>query len=221
MAGRTTTGVTLQTLHPHKMDHGQVLAQTPSPGFPIPCPDEITVPELVNLVAPVGAEMLIQGLQDGLFVPPITDLASLHDSPKPELLRHAHKITPEDRHVNWKTWKTNDVLRKCRVIGPLWNHIECSPTQKLRIIWSSGFSKTSQEFDLAPGEAALSSVSSDHRLYVHTADGQILEAEFVTIEGLPKREAKNLVLQKNLVDENVKGGTINSTSIHKLKGLLV
>ncbi|KAK8053734.1 Formyltransferase [Apiospora saccharicola] len=64
------TGVTLQTLDPWEFDKGLVLAQTP-PDELIEIPLKCTVPQLRDLVTPVGARMLVQGLRDGVHVPPL------------------------------------------------------------------------------------------------------------------------------------------------------
>ena len=216
LEGCTETGVTLQTLHPHKMDHGQILAQTPFPGFSIPHSDKITVPEFTELVAPIGGEMLVQGLRDALFVPPIVDLASSPDHSR-SMLRYAHKIMSKDRHVNWKEWTTGKILRRSRIVGPLWNCIVFSPTQKRRVIWSSSFSETSQRFDLLPGEAALSSSLDDNHLYVRATDGKTLKVEYVTLEGLTKRTARQSFVQANLVDTNARDEPVNCRPIRKLR----
>lgn len=71
LQGRETTGVTLQTLHPKHFDDGEIIAQTPYPGIKHGAK---TVEELRDLLAPIGAQMLVQAIKDRSFVPPIQKL---------------------------------------------------------------------------------------------------------------------------------------------------
>lgn len=66
LARRPHTGVTLQTLHPTLFDHGRVLAQTPPPGIPVP--DHVTTADLLEVLAPEGARLLVDALQRNLHV---------------------------------------------------------------------------------------------------------------------------------------------------------
>lgn len=68
------TGVSLQTLHPTKFDHGVILAQTPFPGIKH---DTTTVSELEALLAPMGADMLVQGIKERIYIPPTQILHGL------------------------------------------------------------------------------------------------------------------------------------------------
>lgn len=93
-----TTGVSLQTLNPHEFDKGQVLAQSRSDEL-IEIPPQCTVPQLLELVTPVGAHMLVQGLRDGVHVPPLQGQRSTVGVRR----IHAPKIEPKDRclHSNF------------------------------------------------------------------------------------------------------------------------
>ncbi|KAJ2898150.1 methionyl-tRNA formyltransferase-like protein [Zalerion maritima] len=67
--GLEHTGVTLQTLSTVGFDQGVRLLQLPeSPGLPVP--KDATVESLIQLVSPLGADMLVKGLEQGLHVPP-------------------------------------------------------------------------------------------------------------------------------------------------------
>jgi methionyl-tRNA formyltransferase len=65
-----------------------ILDQTPAPGIPIPNPDSCTVPELLELLAPKGAEMLINGIRNRVFVPPLKEI-------KPQLYEFDQIPAPE------------------------------------------------------------------------------------------------------------------------------
>ncbi|KAI9729809.1 MAG: Methionyl-tRNA formyltransferase [Cirrosporium novae-zelandiae] len=128
LAGAKKTGVTLQTLHPERFDQGTILAQTPWPGFDIPNPHTCTVKQLLDYVSPKGAELLIHGLRERLFLPPVRDMGwytqSSSQSQNPSdgvTIRTAPKITKEDSHIDWTLWSAKEILRRNLVLGPLWS----------------------------------------------------------------------------------------------------
>jgi len=132
LAGETHTGVTLQTLHPEKFDHGAILAQTPP--LIIPNASQCTYQELLDFITPKAAEILAHGVRNRLFMPELnrqergqdTRPSSSIETDRP--LRHAPKITTEDRHIDWTNWMIEDILRRDRVLGRLWTF--CQPTGK-------------------------------------------------------------------------------------------
>ncbi|ROT41213.1 Formyltransferase [Sodiomyces alkalinus F11] len=130
LLNRRHTGITLQTLHESKFDHGTILAQTPAPGLPVP-PDA-DLPTLHNLVTPPAAEMLIQGLRRGLHVPPLQPVRRQargnEDEDEDEgegeqKYAHAPKLTKDDRRVRWRHWTADEFVRRWRVLGPLWGQV--------------------------------------------------------------------------------------------------
>ncbi|KAL2171936.1 hypothetical protein VTG60DRAFT_995 [Thermothelomyces hinnuleus] len=68
LAERDYTGITIQTLSPEAFDAGIPLLQTPAPGVPIP--EGCTPKQLHEILAPMGAQLLVQALRAGLHVPP-------------------------------------------------------------------------------------------------------------------------------------------------------
>ncbi|KAK8116219.1 formyl transferase [Apiospora sp. TS-2023a] len=129
------TGVTLQTLDPWEFDKGLILAQTP-PDELIEIPLKCRVPQLRDLVTPVGARMLVQGLRDGVHVPPLeaqTGIGpkdrSLFDSFTVLNQKEADKIPaaegPDDRPLLHPAQMpyvgpVDRVAHAQRLIGPLW-----------------------------------------------------------------------------------------------------
>lgn len=103
-------------MHPKKFDHGVVLAQTPSPGLPIP--DDATPQSLLETLGPLGAEMLVRGVEQSLFLPPFNDASQAPTTHQPV---HAPKITPSDREILWSTWPSSEILLRDRVLGRLWD----------------------------------------------------------------------------------------------------
>lgn len=114
--GYDTTGVTVQTLHPSKFDEGRIVLQTPFPGIRIPDSTHITTPGLRNFLAPIGAEMLIRSLHERLYLR-AQDTISNANEPK---LNHAPKMSPESRHISFRTMSSTHVLRLNRALGRLW-----------------------------------------------------------------------------------------------------
>ncbi|EGO60249.1 hypothetical protein NEUTE1DRAFT_119463 [Neurospora tetrasperma FGSC 2508] len=115
------TGVSLQTLSPQTFDAGTVIAQTPLPGIPIP--HACTVSQLHDLLAPLGAEMLVSSLQKGLHVPPLTPVI---DNTIPPLIpspvenkryTHAPKITKADQRWSILKHSAADAALRARVCG--------------------------------------------------------------------------------------------------------
>lgn len=180
------TGVSLQTLHPTRFDRGTVLAQTPYPGIEH---DSTTVLELEALLAPLGADMLVLGIKDRVYVPPYPDITQPLSTEESENLRLAPKITSDDRHIQWQAWSAEEIMRRHRVIGPLWSLVTCKISGKLaqkRIIWTSGFrlGKLNGGEATEVGRPVVPGLLSETRnVFIKTYDDHILQADEVKIEG--------------------------------------
>ena len=176
------------------------MLQTPLPGLDIPNPESITPTELSAFLAPKGADLLVQGLRERVFS------SKLESKGSSSLARPAPKITPEDRHINWSKWSAEEILRRHRVVGPLWNRAYAGSPPNLsekRVIWSAGFEvATSPMDDIEPGLGTIS-VSNPY-IYIRTADEHILRADTAVIEGLDKKAASVAVIRANMVDPRTK-----------------
>ncbi|GKT60601.1 formyl transferase [Colletotrichum tofieldiae] len=126
---RTHTGITLQTLHHKSFDHGTVLSQTPLPGIPIP--ESCTTQRLHDIVTPLAAEILVEGLRKGLHVPPLKDVGWQPNEEERKQLSHAPKVVNHDRQVNWSKWTADDVVLRQRVLGPVWCSAYHHDSQKI------------------------------------------------------------------------------------------
>ncbi|OHE94137.1 formyl transferase [Colletotrichum orchidophilum] len=119
LKGRTHTGITLQTLDHEKFDHGAILAQSPLPGIPIP--EKCSTQQLLDIVTPPAADMLVDGLRRGLYVPPHADAGW-----KPSIWNflstppHAPKVTNHDRQIPWFEWTADHIVTRQRVLGNIW-----------------------------------------------------------------------------------------------------
>ncbi|KZL85218.1 formyl transferase [Colletotrichum incanum] len=126
---RTHTGITLQTLHHKSFDHGTVLSQTPLPGIPVP--ENCTTQRLHDIVTPLAAEVLVEGLRKGLHVPPLKDVGWQPNEEERQQLNHAPKVTNHDRQINWSKWTADDVVLRQRVLGPVWCSAYHHDSQKI------------------------------------------------------------------------------------------
>ncbi|KAI0881761.1 Formyltransferase [Annulohypoxylon maeteangense] len=114
LSKRESTGVTLQTLDPERFDHGKILAQTPD----LPIPPKCDYQTLLDLITPTAAALLIRGLKDGVYIPPLEEVQTAPKTIKPNPLQHAPKITKADRQILEP--HLPDLPHRFRVLGPLW-----------------------------------------------------------------------------------------------------
>jgi methionyl-tRNA formyltransferase len=217
MDGKTTTGVTLQTMHHQHFDHGVILQQTPPPGLEIPDPDSCTVPQLLDVVTPKGADVLLDGVRQGLFVPPLenrgfSDLP-LGDAP------HAAKITPEDRHISWQEWPWQTINRRNRVVGPLWGKAYLTDSRpgltsgsRKRLIFTEMEEaqplEGCTEFASSPGWPFVASSlqtegKREEKLYVWTSDKKLIHLRRMIVEGAPNTDAARAARKAGLLGDKV------------------
>jgi methionyl-tRNA formyltransferase len=130
MQGVDSTGVTLQTLDDKSFDHGAILAQTQTP-VQIEGHDKITYQELLDFVTPLAADMLVKGIRDRIFIPPLPQLNLI----QPSNLIYASKITPSDREIDWFDWDTQTIHRRHRALGRLWSITSSSQKSPVRTIF--------------------------------------------------------------------------------------
>lgn len=179
-------GVTLQTLHPEEFDRGQILAQSEYPGFKHSCDN---VADLEAMISQKAAKMFVKGLTDLVFVPPMQDVGWYNTRGSIRPVRHAPKITPEDRHIDWATWPAERIQRRHQIIGPLWNiagAIKDDTQLPKRVIWSNGFTKLAAFMDTfpQPGHPIVHEPQSGTKsVLIKTCDGHILQVNDVKIEG--------------------------------------
>ncbi len=196
-------GLTLQTLDEEKFDQGQILAQSEYPGFKH---FSTTVPQLLEVVSSKGAEMLVKGLRDLVYVPPRQEVGWYATRGPIHPVRRAPKISPEDRHIDWNTWPAERILRTHRVIGPLWNNTVAFKEGKSlpkRVIWSSGFKKYSGHIDAFPdpGHPIVRGLQTNTKsVLIKTCDGIALEVHEVKVEGASSAPARQAFKSFGMVD---------------------
>lgn len=211
LAGEEYTGVTLQTLDDKAFDHGKILAQTPPPGVKIPNAPACTYQQLLEFISPRAAELLVQGIRDRVFVPPLEEVG-WHKSTEPtEKFRHAPKITPKDRHLDFSSWTSVTIERRNRVLGRLWSRAVINsnggdPILKrfvLENIEIIPFSEEDLKHSLSHGNergelktltqdgGAITSpwVEAEEGIIVSTCDGRGLLIREMTVEGEARKPA--------------------------------
>lgn len=231
LAGRTRTGVTLQTLHPTHFDNGVILDQTPAPGFEIPNPNSCTVSQLLEVVAPKAARMLVDGIKSGLFVPPVKD-AGWRASEGQETLIHAAKIKPKDRHIDWANWSWAEISRRNRILGPLWSKALVANRsadgslsfQQKRVVFTEIEEVDPLEgcdaFVLIPGVPFVddtSPIEPQHGkgLYVFTRDGKLIRIHQMKMEGMQSADGVRAALKgKMLSDKTFGSNTARYTTFY-------
>jgi methionyl-tRNA formyltransferase len=121
------TGVTIQTLSPHRFDAGDILLQSDPP---IIVPPKASYATLHHQLAEVGAEMLVETLRKGLFIPPTEPVKNTY---RPSLAR---KMTSKDARVAWDVWSAEEMERRCGMLGSVWTELGDEPEkgQRKRVI---------------------------------------------------------------------------------------
>ena len=187
----------MQTLHPYHFDQGRILAQTPEPGFKHGCK---SVEQLSQYLGERGADLLVNCIQNQVFsqgppdssLPQADEVEKIRLSNKSRGARPAPKITSEDRLVDWSSMTAEQILRRHRVIGPLWSFLGSKDFQEStpkRVIWTRGFSHTTdvaaEKFEVARPTIVSQMGSEQQKVYVRTCDDQVLQIHEITIEGQP------------------------------------
>lgn len=135
LLGRSRTGVTVQTLDDMTFDGGRRLLQGPYDGSAdaqvgLPLPPRCTSADLHQLLAPLGANLLIEVLRRGLYLPEHADINL--STPSLDSTAPAPKLTKADQQVSWRGQTAADIDRRARALGDLWTRIESVPGKKKR-----------------------------------------------------------------------------------------
>ena len=118
-----------------------------------------------------------------------------------EYPRHARKIKPEDRHVNFR-WPSSEILLRDRVLGRLFAiDTSLAPTKRIAFhgfedstdacweqVQAKGPILRMGNHPLDPGAISIFRHDKDRRVFFRTKDGWVSPAE-VTVEGSPKQKA--------------------------------
>jgi len=121
--GRKYTGVSVQTLHPTRFDHGLILGQTALPGIPIS--PQATPGILEASLSAESSRILEEVILSKAFIPPLAPI--VHEPEQVAIITQkgrlvkAPKITKEHSRIDWFGMTANEILRKFRVFGQVWD----------------------------------------------------------------------------------------------------
>lgn len=189
---REVTGVSLQTMHPTKFDHGVVLAQSEEVPIRYTSRHYEGPQQLQKKLRTLGAGLLRKGIEEAIFVPPLQDARA--GMPDPLQIDPAPKITPQDRQIDWKTWTADEIQFRDIVLGQLWDtqtfprcfEPQAAPAKPKRITFIGPWSKIeSEQHAGSMGEPQLirSGFHNGLSLGIKTVDGCVVAPRSATIEG--------------------------------------
>ncbi|KAK5987218.1 hypothetical protein PT974_11342 [Cladobotryum mycophilum] len=199
-------GISLQTLDHKEFDHGTILAQTPAPGLPLP--ESASIQDLTKALGVAGAQMLVQGLRDGVHVPPHVDAGWMARQLAGGALVHAPKVTKADSQVDWTRWTTRDFQRRMRVFGAVWTRGVNAKGEVKRVILQDAEGVAGEEVDGVDGTLALVHGSGEKGeatgeryervlrvddaagvVHVQASDGGWMRVRRVKVDGKPEQAA--------------------------------
>jgi hypothetical protein len=174
-------GVSIQTLHPTKFDHGVVLKQSPIPGVKITSGQ--TPKDVMPRLAEEGASLLGTVIDQGLFVHPLepvvlsdTDIQTITGGEK---VAFAPKIRDVDMKVNWEIMSADDTVCRLRAFGKLWDDGFLAEDFSSRVVFSEldgivGADVLTELAEnkrpIAVGNAVLLKDSSGETIYIKAAN---------------------------------------------------
>ena len=165
------------------------------------------MPELLEQVAPAGADMLLTCIKSRLYLAGNNIPEQLRDVEDAAAARAAPKVTSNDRFIDWETWTAEEIMRRHRVIGPLWSSARFNDEGKSprRIIWSTGFDQTSNTpiVNVPVGQPVVIRTESSARdVYVRTCDNKMLAIGEIKIEGGQRAKPIQAARKAGMADDS-------------------
>lgn len=212
--GLTSSGVSLQTLHPEHFDCGRILSTA---AFDVPEGGQCSLQQLRDRAALIGADLLVDSLRKQLHVSSITsqspDVSREVLKALPDGTIHARKICREDSHVDWLSWSSDRIFRTQRALGTIWSQWplqqrpgkgQTSPPEA-RVQWHGLHPTTPPNLgmNMQPGKLYTYTAKPENdKLFLKTVNGELLTPESVTIEGrkreMPPSEARKILVTQPL-----------------------
>lgn len=194
LEGRTSLGVTLQTLDHEQFDHGLIIEQE---SFELPQNGMIGIDELTGFMAEKAAQVLKHCLEHHQY----RSGNAREQAPLSEgQTAFAGKIEPAAARPDWSTWSTERILRTSRAMGGVWSllqsHRKGKPEKPERFRWHDlrVWSDPPEDEHIAnatPGVPVVWQTESEsekwHGVAIRTADGELLMPTHVTPQGRPKQ----------------------------------
>lgn len=120
------TGCTIQTLHPTKFDHGDIVLQKEG----VPILDEDNFASLREKLGVIGGDLLSQAIDEGLYLRP----AHLHENLDKSAFSLAKKIPPSKSQALWDHLLARQIKRLYDALGPLFTFIQVDTMKKRKHI---------------------------------------------------------------------------------------
>lgn len=111
--------MTLQTLHPTSFDEGVILDQTPWPGIDVP--EDCDYPALLEIMKPLGADMLVRAIRERLYLPPHHNVGWAENKAEGKSqYRHAPKIETAHKMLRFERMDSSQISRTSRAFESTW-----------------------------------------------------------------------------------------------------
>jgi methionyl-tRNA formyltransferase len=145
--------------------------------------------------------MLVQGLRDGLYVPPHQNKGWKGEELDTRQLVHAPKVSKADGHIGWSSWTADDIVRAIRVLGSVWTEAVSNKGVTKRLIFQDAeiitpsdvkTDGTTVRFVEGQGSDSFSALvldQGDGSYAIRTSDDKIIRVKKVKVEGKPERWA--------------------------------
>lgn len=165
------TGCTVQTLHPTKFDHGEILLQTDE----IPILDNDNISSLFEKFGKIGGDLLVKTIDQGLFINPNPISNNYQFS-------LASKINKSKSQALWDQLTSRQIKRLYDALGPIYTFINVNLVkkrkkfeEKQRIILSNIIESTNENYESInmlknPGDFTL----GKEGLIIKTKNGNIV-----------------------------------------------
>lgn len=159
------TGCTVQTLHPTKFDHGNVVLRSSE----IPIEDCDNYASLKQKLATEGASLLTKVIEKDLFVSKSSEI----DTSKYEH-SWAPKIPSTMANINWNENTASDIIAMFKALGPLYTSkyvdVKKKKISEYQRVFLDGISDGGSVLDLKnPGDFKF----DDQKITIKTVDGSI------------------------------------------------
>lgn len=194
------TGVTVQTLHPSKFDHGSIVAETdplkiddllakgPISNFDLDTP--IKTATLMDQLGLRGASLLKQVIMQQLY---LKDQHVVRKNTGYEA-SYAPKIIPEMKHINWEKDTAEGLLNKLQVLGPIFAHKEVGNKDKKtslkRVIFHEFNVSTLDKSNELQSPGHFMFDEDEKCIYVRCKDNKYLRVNQLQFEGFKIESAK-------------------------------
>lgn len=169
-----STGVSVQTLHPTKFDHGMVVAQSSE----VAIHHNETYASLRDRLADIGGDLLVGVLERGVE----RGAESLQPVATARTASYAPKLTSNSARINW-LGTAFSVVRQFNTLGRLWTEVDTANGRK-RVLLDGIVEGPGAA--ASPGTFALEGTS----LQVATADGSVLVSKLTFQQAQPELPAR-------------------------------